>query len=40
MIGKIIATVFLAAHFLKIIVCRLFNIRRRGLKEFCEDYRI
>ncbi len=38
MIGRFIAGVFLGFHFLKTAVCRLFRIRRRGLKEFCEDY--
>lgn len=40
MTGKVIATVFLGLHFIKTVLCRLFRIRRRGLKEFREDYRI
>lgn len=40
MIQRVIATTFLAYCFIKTVTCRIFKIRRRGLKEFRSDYRL
>lgn len=40
MIQKGIATMFLGYHFMKTIFARLFRIRRRGLAEFRNDYKV
>lgn len=40
MIQRIIATGFLGYHFVKIVICRLFRIRRRGLAEFKKEYNL